>query len=536
MDNWHRSLRWRLQFWHALILLLVVGALSGLLLREIARARWDDVDGELLTTARIVEGALRDLPPPILDSMGQDVGRRRPPRRGPRGEPGPPPGPPPGSSESPARSTDEPGILRQLTDIEQATGNTLDPATARWLTDRMPTVLEQLGRRESPGYFILLNEQSEIVSSLNIPVNWQYHPPFRRDAEDRLDTHGINIDHFRELTVLGPHHTTIIVGLDVGHEHARLMQTSLTLGLASLGVLLIGLGGGWWLSGRAIRPIERMSDTARTITAADLSKRMPLSNVDLELAELGTVLNGMLDRLESSFHQQRQFVADASHELRTPLSVILTSAQFALLRDRSPAEYREQFEKCERAGGRMRALVESLLSMARLEANQFALSLVELDFTKVVSEVVESLDPFAKQCNVQISTKLEPCSIVGDQLQLAQMISNLVTNAIKYNRPSGSVTIVLTESADHVNLEVQDTGIGIADQDLPHVFDRFYQADQARSQFGHSNHAEHRFGSGSGLGLAIAQRITQLHGGEISIDSTPGVGTTVHVKLPKVRP
>jgi heavy metal sensor kinase len=265
-----------------------------------------------------------------------------------------------------------------------------------------------------------------------------------------------------------------------------------------------------------------MSETLAGITARRLSERIDLAGVDSELGELGAILNEMLGRLESSFEQQVRFTADASHELRTPLSVILAHIELALGRPRTAEEYREALATCDRAAGRMKALVEDLLTLARADAGQLDLEPVPVDLGSIAEECVDLLDALASRRGIRLDVSAGRAVVAGDADRLTQVATNLITNAILYNRLGGRVVVTAAAEGNEAVLTVADTGAGIPEEDLPLLFQRFYRADPARS----------RKHGGSGLGLAICRSIVEAHGGRIAVTSRPGAGTTVTVRLP----
>ena len=294
--------------------------------------------------------------------------------------------------------------------------------------------------------------------------------------------------------------------------------------LAGVGgvILVLGLAGGWWLAGRAIRPIDDISATAAKISAGDLSQRINAADTESELGRLAGVLNSTFARLETAFAQQRQFTSDAAHELRTPVAVILTQVQSALNKERTCPEYRETLEACQRAAQRMRRLTESLLALARLDAGQAALNRRRFNLAGTARESIELVSPLADARGVSIIPDLAAVECDGDAERLAQVITNLLTNAIQYNREHGEVRVTVKREADWAILAVVDTGPGIAAEDLPRVFERFFRADTART--GSSGNA--------GLGLAISKAIVEAHGGTIAVASAPGAGTTFTLRLP----
>lgn len=313
----------------------------------------------------------------------------------------------------------------------------------------------------------------------------------------------------------------IEVGCSLEPMRVELRNTALNLaGVGGL-ILLIGLAGGGWLVSRAIRPIKAISDTAVKISAGDLSQRINVAEAESELGQLAAVLNSTFARLETAFAQQKQFASDAAHELRTPVSVILTQTQTALNRERDAASYKQTVEACQRAAQRMRKLIESLLALARFDAGQEVLKRQQFDFSKIISDSAELVQPLADERGVKILMETEPLEITGDSERLAQVVTNLLTNAIQYNNPDGEVRVKLESQNGLAVLTVVDSGQGIAAEDLPRVFGRFFRADQSRTGAGNA-----------GLGLAITKAIIEAHGGTIEVASTENVGTTFTVRLP----
>jgi len=257
------------------------------------------------------------------------------------------------------------------------------------------------------------------------------------------------------------------------------------------------------------------------ISAGDLSQRINVAEAESELGQLAAVLNSTFARLEAAFAQQKQFASDAAHELRTPVSVILTQTQTALNRERDAASYKQTVEACQRAAQRMRKLIESLLALARFDAGQEVLKRLRFDFSRTIADGVELVKPLAGERGVTIATELAPLEIVGDSERLAQVVTNLLTNAVQYNQPEGEVRVKLEASGGLAVLTVADTGQGIGAADLPRVFERFYRGDQSRTGAGNA-----------GLGLAICKVIIEAHGGTIEAASEENAGSTFTVRLP----
>ena len=270
--------------------------------------------------------------------------------------------------------------------------------------------------------------------------------------------------------------------------------------------LLLASVGGYWLSGRALAPVTQIIADARRINATNLSDRLAVPPARDELRELSETLNAMLGRIDQSLSQLRQFTEDASHELRAPLALIYTAAEFSLRRERPREELVEALEKILRESRHTASLVDSLLLLARADSGEDRAQ-------PLVSIIVGSLsgrcaprDELGSATGISLSTDLGSTSIVvdGDETALRRLLLILVDNAIKYTPAGGSVSVQLALDGNTARIRISDTGIGIAVEDLPHVFDRFWRADKVRS----------RSTGGTGLGLAIARWIVDRHGGE----------------------
>jgi heavy metal sensor kinase len=316
----------------------------------------------------------------------------------------------------------------------------------------------------------------------------------------------------------------VLVGRRVERELEELNWFACHLVGIGLFVLLVGLAGGWLLSRGALRPIQRMSATAASITATNLSRRIDVTGVDRELAGLAGILNAMFDRLQTAFERQARFTADASHELRTPLTIIHSHTELALTRPRTPEEYRDALDTSLRAARRMRALVDGLLTLARVDAGSLDIQQQDIDLGALVEDSADLLKTMAEQHWVDLRVKADPIEVVGDPGRLTQVVTNLLTNAIHYNRSGGTVAVTVAADAQDVALTVADTGCGIPEEDVPHIFERFYRVDKARS----------REEGGCGLGLAICKSIVEAHRGTISFTSEVGQGTTFVVRLPRI--
>ena len=322
----------------------------------------------------------------------------------------------------------------------------------------------------------------------------------------------------RVVKVDGPAGTTIEAGRSIRSERGELRE--LLSVILVLGVLVFAGGflGGWLLIGRLLKPIRRITATAASISASNLSSRIDVAATENELGDLARTLNSAFDRLESAMNRLSQFTADASHELRTPISVLMTQMELALKKNRTPEEYREFLRTCLKAVQRMASMAEDLLFLTRADAKAIEMRRESLDLKEVVGEAVDLVRPLAESRGVELSLEAKSHPFVGDRIRLGEAVTNVVTNAIQYNRLAGQVDVTLKDGV----LTVADTGPGIPEEDRPHVFERFYRADKARS----------RNPGGAGLGLAIAKWIVESHGGSLTFESRPGSGTTFRMRLP----
>ena len=289
------------------------------------------------------------------------------------------------------------------------------------------------------------------------------------------------------------------------------------------GILAAALGG-FWISRRALAPVDQIASTARAITARQLGRRLEVPATGDELQRLSETLNDMLARLEAAFAETTRFTADASHELRTPVSLIRTTAEVALRRPRSAEEYRQALEGIVQESERTSVLVEDLLTLTRADAGADAWSPSRVDLRALIDGLRGKLTTMCENrgLTLRLDVPGERVLVDGEQAALGRLVVILVDNATKYTPAPGKVRVTLRSANGAAELEVADTGIGIAAEDLPRVFDRFYRADKARS----------RDSGGAGLGLSIAKWIAERHGGRITIESEARNGCLARVRLP----
>jgi signal transduction histidine kinase len=294
-------------------------------------------------------------------------------------------------------------------------------------------------------------------------------------------------------------------------------------------ILLASALMGYWLAGTFLRPVQGIMDEIDVISdGRSLHRRLAVPMSGDEMARLTLTVNRMLARLEASFGSLHRFTADASHELKTPLMVLRAGVERALVHPGVPSEILQSLDETLAQINEMTELVESLLTLARADEGRAPLAVEESDLRELVSDAVETAGMLGEGSGVTVTSRIpeHPVRMAVDRHRIREMLLNLVTNAIKYTPQGGAVDLSLADQDGAVSITVRDTGIGIAPGDLPHIFDRFWRADPARSRTGDR--------PGTGLGLAITKWIAEAHGGTITVQSRPGRGTVFTVRLPRV--
>lgn len=294
-------------------------------------------------------------------------------------------------------------------------------------------------------------------------------------------------------------------------------------------VLLVAGLGGYFLARKALAPIIEMSGQAEQISAKNLNERLKVKNERDELGKLATVFNALLARLESSFEQQRRFMADASHELRTPLAIVRGESEVALAKDNRPTEdYQASLAVVHDESKRLTKIVEDLFTLARADAGQLQARVAPVYLDEIVGECVRSIGVLAqkKQVSLDFSSDAE-MPMNGDESLLRRLFLNLLDNAIKYNREGGTVSVICLKNAESYLVEITDTGAGVPLAEKEHIFDRFYRVDKARSR------VEETETSGAGLGLSIARWIAEIHQGKITLVSSDTTGSVFAVEFPR---
>ena len=319
------------------------------------------------------------------------------------------------------------------------------------------------------------------------------------------------------------HQYSIQVAAPLNEFNQALKRFRLILWL-SAPVLLIGAGlGGYWISRRALRPVDQITAAAESISIGNLSGRLETPKTSDELQRLSQTLNGMLARLDVSVQRMSQLTADASHELRAPVSLIRTTAELAVRGGRSNSEYHEDMVQILTEAERTSRLIDSLLLLARADAGEGGLQHELTNISASVREAMEQGSSLAAEKRIRLAADLNsPLVVRGDAEALRRLFFILIDNAIKYTPEDGSVHLGLEGCDGQARVKVTDSGIGIAESDQPHIFDRFWRADKVRS----------RGMGGAGLGLSIARWIVDQHHGRIEVQSKLGEGSTFTVSIP----
>ena len=314
------------------------------------------------------------------------------------------------------------------------------------------------------------------------------------------------------------------VGTSLEAVQETLRNLKIFLFTAVPSVLILAALFARFMARRALKPISRIIDTARDIgQGQELSKRIPVLKIKDELGQLALTFNEMMNRLENSFAQMRQFSSDASHELRTPLTVLKGQNELILSKQRKPEEYQEVISSNLEEINYMSKVLEDLFVLSKSDENQVNLDCKQVDLRALVEEICKHAEILAGEKNIKIVIAfLEPTEIKGDEVRLRQMVWNVLQNGIKYTQRGGELKISLQNEGEFALLTIQDTGIGIPEEELPLIFNRFYRVDKART----------RDEGGSGLGLSICRQIAEAHKGKIEVESKLGVGTRFKISLP----
>jgi len=336
------------------------------------------------------------------------------------------------------------------------------------------------------------------------------------------DGHALLIAAFR-AAANGSTPYLVEVGAPTGPVETVLNRLLLLLGIGLPLVVLVATGGGYFLIGRALRPVDRIAGKAELITQHNLSERLPVPPTGDELERLSVSLNRMITRLDDAFQTSKRFVADASHELRTPLTILRGELEHLAQESSLTLEQRDSLGSLLEEVERLSKIVERLFALSRLDAGEGQTEWVQFDLAALAVETADQMALLAEEKRIAITCDSSPPVMVeGDRSRLKQVVVNLLDNAIKYTPDGGAVRLKTSTADSHAVLEVADTGIGIPPEAVAHVFDRFFRVDPTGS-----NET-----GGAGLGLAIVKSICSAHGGAVEAESAVGRGSRFRVKLP----
>lgn len=493
-------LRWRLTLWYSVLVTIALAAFGGALYRTVSTSLYKNLDASLSRVATSLD---------YIVKQKQQESRRplRIPRR--RRSPVLPfdIAPAPADTLRSDSTADEPDIV-WMAIYEHMLLNTRTFVIQ--IADTTGTILwHSLPSRDTLPMF------AELVRNDQLP------PPY-----PLLKTVHVGSEHYRVAAVRSPT-VEIVVGYPLTEIEQTLGELFATLKIGLPLVLVVAVLGGYWLARYSLRQVDVLTKTAQDITARHLNVRLPMPPVNDEIARLTATLNDMIARLEQSFQQIQQFTSDASHELRTPLAILIGELELMLRRPHTVEEYQAALASALEEVVRLSKVVEGLLELSRAESGQVEIEHELVDLSQLIADVCEDFELLAAEHDLRLDCDIPQfVRIVGDRARLRQVLINLLDNAVKYTPAGGTIRVAVAVEQPWVHLRISDTGIGIPAEDIPFIFDRFYRVDKARS----------RKVGGTGLGLAIVRWIVEAHGGSINVESTEGVGTTFHLRLPLVPP
>ena len=369
----------------------------------------------------------------------------------------------------------------------------------------------------SPTYKgIPMSSPSEVAAALK-STEPQWTTKRDTDGDSYLLRHGVMYDRDRR-----PYY--LVIGKPLSEIEATLATFTRNFLFVAVASILTGGLLGWIMAGRALLPLNSVAQAAQEIKGSNLKVRIPLRGAGDELDRLIGSFNDMTSRLESSFEQVRQFSTDVSHELRTPLTAIRGQMEVALLTAKTADDFRDVMVDALQDVEHLSNIVRALLQLSQAESGQLILQITLIDLAAVVDDIAEQFEIPAEDQKLTMETAIERegCVIKADRVQIGRLITNLISNALKYTPSGGRVKVEVKRDGDCVLFIVSDTGVGIAADHLPHIFDRFYRVRKIQT----------KSVQGLGLGLSFVAWIVQVHGGKVDVQSTEGKGTTFSVSLP----
>jgi two-component system, OmpR family, sensor kinase len=433
------------------------------------------------------------------------------------------------------------GLERYLISTQQATlasecraiGSELLPQLpgkrAGWL---MSEINEAYAPEVNARFVRVYREGTGVVYLSGAPKDGAFEPaeiPFPQGKE-KESSRRIRLNNGRQLLANTMSFTTpdgsrflVETGIPLERTQVVLHGLLLTLGIYTPFIVFLAVGGGYWLMRRSLEPVDEITERAEGITSSNLSERLPIIRTGDELERLSTALNRMIERLDDAFQHINRFSADASHELRTPLTILQLELESIVHDDPLDESFQRHIGSALEETHRMSRIVESLLAISRLDAGEVKLDKLPLNFSELVARTAGEMKVLAQDKSIALSISVEEgVYLEGDRTHLQQVVLNLVDNAIKYTQEGGAIHVRLYIKDWRTIIEVSDNGAGIPSQALPHVFERFYRADKARS----------RASGGAGLGLSIVKAICTAHRATIFVTSEEGKGSSFRVEFP----
>lgn len=490
-------LRWRLTLWYGVLVTLALGAFGGALYRTVSESLSKNLDASL---SRVVTSL------DYIIKQKQQESRR--PLRSPRRQ------------QKALLPFEQPRPIARDTLGSDSTSEEPDivwMAVYEHILLNARTFAIQIADTAGTLLWHSAATRDTLPSFAELTHDEQLPPPY-----PLLKTVAVAGQHYRIAAVRSAQ-VEIIVGYPLTEIEQTLEELFRALKVGLPIVLIVAVIGGYWLARYSLRQVEVLTKAAQDISARHLNVRLPMPPVNDEIARLTATLNDMIARLEQSFQQIQQFTSDASHELRTPLAILIGELELMLRRPHTVEEYQAALSSALEEVVRLSKVVDGLLELSRAESGQVAIERELVNLSQLVQDVCEDFTLLAEEHNLRLEVKVQPfIQIIGDRTRLRQVLINLLDNAVKYTPSGGCIRVELRQEQLRAQLSISDSGIGIPAEDLPHIFDRFYRVDKARS----------RKVGGSGLGLAIVHWIVEAHGGTITVESIEGRGTTFHISVP----
>lgn len=372
--------------------------------------------------------------------------------------------------------------------------------------------------------FSIYNKNGELINGY-VPKYFPLNTMLKDETSQLIEFENFQWRTFDKMVQAGGE-AYWVRGIMYETRSAAMEKTVLMIELGALPILvLLAAIGGYFITRRAFAPVEQMRQTAESIAnGGNIRERVPVRKAKGELQRLAETFNGMLDTIESTIEEEKQFTADASHELRTPIAVVIAESEYGIMDDVTDEERKEALEVILEQGNKMSLLVSQLLNMSRSENNKRKIQYERVDISKVAETVAGELISKASAKNIEIITDVQAgLNLYAEQMGLTRIFVNLIENAIQYGKENGFIRVELKKIQNEIQVKIMDNGIGIKTEHLPNIFKRFYRVDKARTA-GDEVHA--------GLGLSMVQILTKNYGGEIHVESTYGEGTTFTLQFP----